>query len=123
MIEDRLEDEAPRESVSRSMLVYILNKKWYPNPNIYSTMAILGVLAALFLILSFLMFVAHRHVVEVRISEYEELEACKKVLHRSDKHCDVPIDVTRYMQSPIYMLFTLDNFYQNHRRYVQSKSV
>lgn len=26
------------------------------------------------------------------------------------------------MQSPIYLLYSLDNFYQNHRRYVQSKS-
>jgi len=116
-------DQSRQGSVSRSMLVYILNKKWYPNPNIYSTMAILAVLAAMFLVLAFLMFAAHRQIAEVRITEYEELEQCKKVLHRTGQYCDVPLEVTRLMPSPVYLLYSLDNFYQNHRRYVQSKSV
>lgn len=27
------------------------------------------------------------------------------------------------MEEPIHVLFQLDNFYQNHRRYVQSKNI
>ena len=61
--EDSEQGDQPRQgSVSRSMLVYILNTKWYPNPNIYSTMAILAVLASMFLVLAFLMFAAHRQI-------------------------------------------------------------
>jgi hypothetical protein len=45
-----------------------------------------------------------------------------KVLHKQNEYCDVPIVLTRPMKSPIYVLYQLDNFYQNHRRYVQSKN-
>jgi hypothetical protein len=64
---NRPEDEAnpaQREAgVGRSILVYILNEKWYPNPNIYSTMGILALLAAMFLVLAGMMFAAHKNVV------------------------------------------------------------
>jgi hypothetical protein len=66
---NRSEDEAnppqPEGGVGRSIMVYILNEKWYPNPNIYSTMGILAVLAAMFLVLAGMMFAAHKNVVEV----------------------------------------------------------
>lgn len=51
-------------------MLYVLHKKWYPNPNIYSTMGILGLLAVMFLVLSFMMLGAHKNVVEVRVEQY-----------------------------------------------------
>lgn len=83
-------------------------------------MGILGLLATMFLVLSFMMLGAHRNVVEVRVEQYEELSQCKEALHKG--YCDVPVRIDRLMEEPIYVLFQLDNFYQNHRRYVQSKS-
>ncbi|CAH9053140.1 unnamed protein product [Cuscuta epithymum] len=39
-----------------------------------------------------------------------------------DKTCLRKITVTKHMKQPIYVYYQLDNFYQNHRRYVKSRS-
>lgn len=36
--------------------------------------------------------------------------------------CSVKIEVDEYMSSPIFVYYELDNYYQNHRRYVKSRS-
>lgn len=40
----------------------------------------------------------------------------------TDKTCNITLNVTKHMKSPIYVYYQLDNFYQNHRRYVKSRS-
>ncbi|KAL7088360.1 hypothetical protein ACP275_13G123400 [Erythranthe tilingii] len=40
----------------------------------------------------------------------------------ADKTCNRIITVTKHMKQPIYVYYQLDNFYQNHRRYVKSRS-
>jgi len=35
--------------------------------------------------------------------------------------CNVTIQVTKTMNHPVYLYYRLDNFYQNHRRYVKSR--
>ena len=40
-----------------------------------------------------------------------------------DEHgCLVTFDIQEDMKAPVYVYYQLDNFYQNHRRYVQSRS-
>ncbi|EXB51250.1 ALA-interacting subunit 3 [Morus notabilis] len=39
-----------------------------------------------------------------------------------DKSCNRSIKVPKRMKQPIYVYYQLDNFYQNHRRYVKSRS-
>ncbi|XP_052180011.1 putative ALA-interacting subunit 2 isoform X4 [Diospyros lotus] len=38
------------------------------------------------------------------------------------KNCTLHLKVPKPMKSPIYVYYQLDNYYQNHRRYVKSKS-
>ncbi|GJQ12776.1 hypothetical protein GpartN1_g4567.t1 [Galdieria partita] len=38
------------------------------------------------------------------------------------KTCSVSIDVTKQMKAPVFLYYKLNNFYQNHRRYVASRS-
>ncbi|XP_022886421.1 ALA-interacting subunit 3-like [Olea europaea var. sylvestris] len=38
------------------------------------------------------------------------------------KTCNRTLTVPKYMKKPIYIYYQLDNFYQNHRRYVKSRS-
>ncbi|KAK7827700.1 putative ala-interacting subunit 2 [Quercus suber] len=38
------------------------------------------------------------------------------------KNCSRTLKVNRYMKAPIYIYYQLDNYYQNHRRYVKSRS-
>jgi len=36
--------------------------------------------------------------------------------------CNVTIDVKTRMKAPVYLYYRLDNYYQNHRRYVKSRN-
>ncbi|OIW21113.1 hypothetical protein TanjilG_29769 [Lupinus angustifolius] len=40
----------------------------------------------------------------------------------ADKTCNRELHVEKHMKSPIYVYYQLDNFYQNHRRYVKSRN-
>ncbi|GJV84524.1 ALA-interacting subunit 3-like protein [Tanacetum coccineum] len=40
----------------------------------------------------------------------------------ADKTCNTTLHVHKDMKHPIYVYYQLDNFYQNHRRYVKSRS-
>ncbi|KAL6562413.1 ALA-interacting subunit 3 [Orobanche gracilis] len=39
-----------------------------------------------------------------------------------DKTCNRVLKVPKHMEQPIYVYYQLDNFYQNHRRYVRSRN-
>ncbi|KAJ9159822.1 hypothetical protein P3X46_025291 [Hevea brasiliensis] len=41
---------------------------------------------------------------------------------KSNKICTRNLIVPKLMKSPVYVYYQLDNFYQNHRRYVRSRS-
>ncbi|XP_071730326.1 ALA-interacting subunit 3-like [Rutidosis leptorrhynchoides] len=40
----------------------------------------------------------------------------------ANKTCNITFTVYKRMKKPIYVYYQLDNFYQNHRRYVKSRS-
>ena len=41
---------------------------------------------------------------------------------KSEADCVIEIKVDSDMTAPIYVYYQLDNFYQNHRRFVKSRS-
>lgn len=69
-----------------------------------------------------------QQVIEVESSDYSSaccIANCSSKDHtlRVDKNpCLVNISVTQRMKAPVYMYYRLTNFYQNHRRYVKSRS-
>uniref|UniRef100_A0A2P2LZU1 ALA-interacting subunit n=1 Tax=Rhizophora mucronata TaxID=61149 RepID=A0A2P2LZU1_RHIMU len=72
---------------------------------------------------------ASRDVVEI-VDRYDTV--CIPPQNRTDKvgyiqssgnkRCHRRLTVTKHMKEPIYVYYQLDNFYQNHRRYVKSRS-
>eukprot|EP00245_Coleochaete_scutata_P003746 TRINITY_DN15601_c0_g1_i1.p1 TRINITY_DN15601_c0_g1~~TRINITY_DN15601_c0_g1_i1.p1 ORF type:complete len:358 (+),score=62.04 TRINITY_DN15601_c0_g1_i1:109-1182(+) len=73
---------------------------------------------------------ASRNVVEVS-QAYESVciqgattNAQRDVIIRNttlSKDCRIELTVTKRMKAPVYIYYQLDNFYQNHRRYVKSR--
>ncbi|OVA12750.1 Protein of unknown function DUF284 [Macleaya cordata] len=72
---------------------------------------------------------ASRNVVEI-VDRYEtecipeglRNDKVKFIQSTEDKTCNRTIIVPKRMKQPIYVYYQLDNFYQNHRRYVKSRS-
>ncbi|XP_040573808.1 cell cycle control protein 50A [Lepeophtheirus salmonis] len=54
-------------------------------------------------------------------------DMCRDVLNKKadivkDCTCKVEFDIDEVMEEPVFLYYGLTNFYQNHRRYVQSRS-
>ncbi|KAK1393177.1 ALA-interacting subunit [Heracleum sosnowskyi] len=72
---------------------------------------------------------ASRNVVEI-VDRYEtacipegfKKDKVKYIQSDSNKTCNRNLRVKKDMKPPIYVYYQLDNFYQNHRRYVKSRS-
>ncbi|CAO2823270.1 unnamed protein product [Amaranthus hypochondriacus] len=72
---------------------------------------------------------ASRDVVEI-VERYDDsclpqLSKNEKISYiqgAEDKTCKRTLIVPKHMKAPIYIYYQLDNFYQNHRRYVKSRS-
>ncbi|RAL41110.1 hypothetical protein DM860_008808 [Cuscuta australis] len=99
----------------------ILTPKW-----VISAFLLIGVV---FIPIGVVSLFASRDVVEI-VDRYEadcipsnysrkEVEFIQSSL---DKTCHRTIRVSKHMKHPIYVYYQLDNFYQNHRRYVKSRS-
>ena len=65
------------------------------------------------------------------IVQYDTLEAdggCgdpKSVVGKSaasENECTIKLTLDTRIEAPIYVYYQLENFYQNHRRYVKSRS-
>ncbi|KAK4804032.1 hypothetical protein SAY86_003849 [Trapa natans] len=52
----------------------------------------------------------------------ERNDKVKYIQSPGNKTCTRNITVTKHMKKPIYVYYQLDNFYQNHRRYVKSRN-
>lgn len=51
-----------------------------------------------------------------------DLKDCKINSANEEKTCTITFDVKEEMKSPVWVYYELTNFYQNHRRYVKSRS-
>jgi hypothetical protein len=101
---------------------------WQPvlTPNIiYLVLTCTG---ALFIALGIALLVASNNVVELK-AQYDGANtptaqsSCSGVSFATgSKLCTISFVVPSTMKAPVYVYYELTNFYQNHRRYVQSRS-
>ncbi|XP_021901443.1 ALA-interacting subunit 1-like [Carica papaya] len=99
----------------------ILTPRW-----VISTFLLVSVV---FIPLGVVSLLASRDVVEI-VHRYDA--ACVPPSSRNDKagfiqgpedkKCNRTLTVPKHMKQPIYVYYQLENFYQNHRRYVKSRS-
>jgi len=87
---------------------------------------------ALFIPIGVISLVASHRVVEIvhqyeteclplQIRDNKDLKVAY-IKSNSSKICNQTLQVPKHMKHPIYVYYQLDNFYQNHRRYVKSRN-
>lgn len=96
----------------------IFERKWHPTPTYLSTIVLYAAFAIIFLVLSIVLFHANSQVTELKLERYNQIltAACSGIT------CNYSINILQPIQPPIQVLYELEGFYQNHRRYIQSKN-
>jgi hypothetical protein len=113
MADDNKEDHSKRPEDSNFKQQRL--KAWQPllTPNwVIGTFALIGVI---FIPIGIIVLLASQSVIEVE-TRYDTL--CTTL----GNECTVQLSIEKDMPSPVFFYYKLTNFYQNHRRYVKSRS-
>ncbi len=113
--EDLVRIQEKIEKLKQSKFKQQMLPAWRPVPSFGSTMIIFGIFGLIFLTLGITLYVMSERIQGVT-RQYDSCEL------NEDKPCIVDIVIDSDIPAPIYVYYQLDNFYQNHRRYVKSRS-
>jgi len=97
---------------------------WRPVPTAMSTMFTFSVFSVVFLAIGIVLYVMSDQITEVE-KRYDLV--CEEFLGKVDAEgkqvpCIITFEVLESeIEGPIYVYYQMDNFYQNHRRYVKSR--
>ena len=113
-MENKEEENEEYEKLKNSKFKQQKLPGWRPVPTITSTTIIFFCFGAVFIVLGIIILVFSNKIEEISF-RYDDY--CK------DKNpCIVTLQVKNDMEKNIMVYYQLDGFYQNHRRYVKSKS-
>ncbi len=87
---------------------------WRPVPTLGSTIVIFVSIGIIFITFGIILSLYSTKINEIKFRYDEE---CK-----SNNTCDLKFTISKTMKKDIMVYYELDNFYQNHRRYVKSRN-
>lgn len=102
-------------SDNKGFLHWLFLKKWHPVPTVGSTIALFSVIGVIFVVLGIIITIVNNQIKEVTIYRYDQ--KCSGY----NSPCTIDIQLEQ-MDGPVYFYYELENYFQNHRRYVKSKS-
>jgi len=92
-------------------------KAWQPILTPIPVIISFIVLGIAFIPIGSVLLAASNSVVEVT-ERYDNVEECKDL----NTTCTITFKIDEKMTKPVYVYYRLENFYQNHRRYVKSRN-
>ena len=104
------------ESLKNSKLKQQKLPGWRPVPSMARTVTVFITLGVIFAGLGVLILLFSNQIVEIK-ERYDDDKNCINT-----NKCNIIINITKKMEKNISIYYELDGFYQNHRRYISSKS-
>ena len=92
-----------------------------PIPTIKSTTLCLEMIGIIFIIIGIIIVALSNKIVEIEI-RYDNLENCKVITNSDNSTCEYNFTIEKNMKKNVFVYYRLKKFYQNHRRYIKSKS-
>ncbi len=89
---------------------------WRPIPTIFTTMLCLEITGAIFLLIGLIIVFTSKNIKEIEI-RYDNNDNCT-----IGNECKIDFHIEETMEKNVFVYYRLKNFYQNHRRYIKSKS-
>ena len=112
--DENLEEEYER--LKKSKLKQQKLPAWRPVPTITSTTITFISFGVIFILIGIIILIYSGKIQEYSI-RYDNLKECE-----NQDECDIKIKIDKKMKQPIMVYYQINKFYQNHRRYVKSKS-
>ena len=113
--EDLIRIQEKIEKLKQSRFKQQMLPAWRPVPSFGSTMIIFGIFGLIFLTLGITLYVMSERIQGI-VMQYDKCGPA------DGSTCELTINIESDIPAPVYVYYQLDNFYQNHRRYVKSRS-
>ena len=121
--EEKNEDEAlkenqpePKSKIQRLFIFLRTGFVWRPIPKIKSTVLCLEITGAIFIVIGIIILILSNQIKEIEI-RYDNKPECE-----IGSTCDINFSIEEEMPKNVFVYYRMKNFYQNHRRYIKSKS-
>jgi hypothetical protein len=115
-----LKEEQPRKKRKN---IFKMGFIWRPKPSILSTTLCFTISGIICIILGIVLLIFSNKIKQFEI-RYDNINECRQALNDSiNKKCILEIELKDDFDEPVMVYYQLNNFHQNHRRYLKSKSI
>ena len=115
--DDEKDEEEIYEQIKKSDFKQQRLPAWRPVPTIASIISVYTIFGLIFLAFGIVLYLFSKKIKTIS-KRYDD-----QCLLNSEKNCTIEITINNEMKSPVMIYYKLDGFFQNSRRYVQSKNI
>ena len=113
----KIQGEEGKSRLERVFIYLRSGFSWRPIPKIRSTVLCLEITGAIFIVIGIIIVIFSQDIKQIEI-RYDNNEKCE-----IGTKCEINFTIPKKMKKNVFVYYRLKNFYQNHRRYMKSKSI